>query len=121
MPRILTATARALTLLALVALTALAAPAHASETNVVGGYAVHGHDVVAYFTDGKPTPGDDRFVHEHGGAKYRFASAANRDRFAADPAAARELLESAGLQTGDAAMVAVANVLLNLDETLTKP
>ena len=41
--------------------------------------------------------------------------------FAADPEAAKELLESAGLQTGDAAMVAVANVLLNLDETLMKP
>jgi mono/diheme cytochrome c family protein len=38
-----------------------------------------------------------------------------------DPAAAKELLKSAGLKAGDAAMVAVANVLLNLDEALTKP
>lgn len=36
----------------------------------------------------------------------------------ADP---QQLLEAAGLQQGDAAMVAVANVLLNLDETLMKP
>ncbi|MDA7929883.1 PSD1 and planctomycete cytochrome C domain-containing protein [Akkermansiaceae bacterium] len=35
--------------------------------------------------------------------------------------AAAELLKSAGLREGDAAMVSVANVLLNLDETLTKP
>lgn len=41
--------------------------------------------------------------------------------FANDPAAAKELLVSAGLETGDPALVAVANVLLNLDETLTKP
>jgi ABC-type transport system substrate-binding protein len=38
-----------------------------------------------------------------------------------DPEAARQLLASAGLKEGDAAMVGVANVLLNLDETLTKP
>lgn len=41
--------------------------------------------------------------------------------FDRDPEAAAELLKAAGLETGDAAMVAVANVLLNLDETLTKP
>ena len=35
--------------------------------------------------------------------------------------AAENLLKSAGLNEGNAAMVTVANVLLNLDETLTKP
>jgi len=43
------------------------------------------------------------------------------EHFQSDPAAAEELLKSASLNEGDAAMVAVANVLLNLDETLTKP
>ena len=38
-----------------------------------------------------------------------------------DPEAARELVASAGLAEGDAALIAVANVLLNLDETLMKP
>lgn len=38
-----------------------------------------------------------------------------------DPVAAKELLAAAGLKDGNAAMIAVANVLLNLDETLTKP
>ena len=41
--------------------------------------------------------------------------------FKQSPDEARQLLESAGLQNGDAAKVAIANVLLNLDETLMKP
>ena len=41
--------------------------------------------------------------------------------YSKDQEAARELLTSAGLKEGDAAMVCVASVLLNLDETLTKP
>ncbi len=57
------------------------------EVNVNDGYAVHGYDVVAYFTVGAPTLGNDRFIAEYQGVAYRFASADNRDRFAADPAA----------------------------------
>ncbi|GAB4373198.1 MAG: hypothetical protein Kow00114_35090 [Kiloniellaceae bacterium] len=60
--------------------------AAAQEVNVVDGYAVHGYDVVAYFTEGKPVPGNDRFTAEYDGATYRFASAAHRDAFAAAPA-----------------------------------
>ncbi len=41
--------------------------------------------------------------------------------FAGDKEAAQHLLQSAGQSDGDAAMIAVANVLLNLDETLMKP
>ena len=41
--------------------------------------------------------------------------------FHQSPEEAKQLLQSAGLQNGDAAKVAVANVLLNLDETLMKP
>ncbi|MEO2034059.1 MAG: PSD1 and planctomycete cytochrome C domain-containing protein [Planctomycetaceae bacterium] len=41
--------------------------------------------------------------------------------FQTNSAAANEWLHSAGLNEGDAAMVGVANVLLNLDETLMKP
>lgn len=44
-----------------------------------------------------------------------------KEHYSGNPEAAQELLKSAGLGDGDAAMVAVANVLLNLDETLTKP
>ena len=58
----------------------------AEEINIVDGYAVHGYDVVAYFTEGKPVAGNNRFTAKHDGATYRFASAAHRDAFAADPA-----------------------------------
>ncbi len=45
-----------------------------------------GHDAVAYFTDGKPVLGSPEYSAEYDGAVYRFASAANRDRFRASPA-----------------------------------
>ena len=44
-----------------------------------------------------------------------------RADYESDPEAAKQLLASAGLKEGDAAMIGVANVLLNLDETLIKP
>lgn len=56
-----------------------------AENNIVDGYAVHGYDVVAYFTESKPVIGDDRYIAKYDGATYRFASAANRDKFAGDP------------------------------------
>ncbi len=49
-------------------------------------YAVSGYDPVAYFTVGAPTRGSDQFVATYQGARYRFASAANRDAFLADAA-----------------------------------
>ena len=50
------------------------------------GLAVRGTDVVAYFTEGRPRPGRSEFEHEWRGARWRFATAAHRDAFAADPA-----------------------------------
>lgn len=79
---------RAFLSLALAAVTAAALPQAvqaAQENNIVNGYAVHGYDVVAYFSEGKPVPGDDSFTAQHGGVSYRFASAANRDAFTANP------------------------------------
>jgi len=49
------------------------------------GLAVKGYDVVAYFVDGRAVSGDARFEHTVDGVRYRFASAANRDRFAREP------------------------------------
>lgn len=72
--------------MAFVPATAQVAVAEA-EVNIMEGYAVHGYDVVAYFTKGKPVDGDDRFTAEHEGATYRFSSAEHRDTFTADPAA----------------------------------
>lgn len=76
---------------ALVAVAALAwavAPSLAADPvnkSRLGGIAIKGYDPVAYFTAGAPTKGDRRFEQEWSGAIWRFASAANRDRFAADP------------------------------------
>lgn len=47
--------------------------------------AVGGYDVTAYFTDGKPVKGSKAFSAEYMGANWHFASAANRDKFTADP------------------------------------
>ena len=84
---------------ATVAAAPAAAPAIPAETTVAavpvpttpyevfqtGGAAIAGADVVAYFTAGAYTPGSAEFTHEWGGATWQFASAENRDRFAADP------------------------------------
>jgi len=50
------------------------------------GLAIRGYDPVAYFTDGKPIEGKAEFTYSYEGTDWRFASAANRDAFAADPA-----------------------------------
>ena len=64
----------------------------AAETNVSSGLtiqgpglAVHGYDVVAYFTEGRPTQGSAKYASVYKDATYRFASQANLDAFEADP------------------------------------
>jgi hypothetical protein len=47
--------------------------------------AIKGYDPVAYFTDGKPTPGLPEFEYVWDERRYRFASAKHRDLFKADP------------------------------------
>ncbi len=63
--------------------------AQAAEKPVYTGFfskvAVGGFDPVAYFTDNKPVKGDGRFAMTYNGAQWHFTSAANRDRFVADP------------------------------------
>lgn len=49
------------------------------------GFAVGGYDVVAYFTDGKPVEGTSELETTWKGATWRFATAAHRDAFVADP------------------------------------
>jgi len=64
-------------------------PAEAAKspvyTSVFSKTAVSGFDPVAYFREGKPVEGSKTFTLVHKGAEYRFASAANRDAFKADP------------------------------------
>lgn len=50
-----------------------------------GGFAIKGYDPVAYFIDGRPTPGSREHALTHGGAVWLFANAANKARFAGDP------------------------------------
>jgi YHS domain-containing protein len=58
-----------------------------SDVNVdAQGLALRGHDPVAYQTENRPVPGSPQFTATHEGATYRFASAANRDAFRANPA-----------------------------------
>lgn len=61
------------------------AAARQPQINVSRGLALHGYDAVAYFSDGKPVVGQGAFSYSWSGATWRFASASNRDRFAADP------------------------------------
>lgn len=49
------------------------------------GIAIEGYDTVAYHTEGRPVKGRPDFTYAWGGARWNFASAANRDRFAANP------------------------------------
>jgi hypothetical protein len=51
------------------------------------GLALRGTDVVGYFTEGRVLRGRPEFSAEWGGVRWLFTSAANRDRFLADPAA----------------------------------
>lgn len=47
--------------------------------------AIMGYDTVAYFTDGQPTKGKHEFAFSWNDAQWHFASARNRDLFAAKP------------------------------------
>ena len=47
--------------------------------------AIKGFDPVAYFTDGRPTPGLPDIEYQWDEHTYRFASAKHRDLFKADP------------------------------------
>ncbi|MFP6699344.1 MAG: YHS domain-containing (seleno)protein [Alphaproteobacteria bacterium] len=75
------------TTLALATALLFAAPALAADaiyTNWLG-KAIAGYDPVAYHTMGKPVEGNGDFTTKWMGAKWYFASARNRDKFAAMP------------------------------------
>jgi hypothetical protein len=71
-------------LLVLVGVSAFGTASHsiAAETAPL---AIKGYDPVAYFTDGKPTPGAPAFEYQWDEHLWRFASAEHRDQFKADP------------------------------------
>jgi hypothetical protein len=74
--------------LALGLILAMAAPfTHAADAHFLAdGAAVGGYDVVAYHAQNGPALGSVDFTVTYQGVEWRFASAANRDLFAADPA-----------------------------------
>jgi hypothetical protein len=47
--------------------------------------AIQGYDTVAYFTDGKAVKGSSQFEYVYDDARWRFANAAHRAMFVADP------------------------------------
>jgi YHS domain-containing protein len=57
------------------------------EVYAEDGIAVDGTDVVGYFIDGAPVAGDPAITHDYMGVTWQFSTEANRDTFAADPAA----------------------------------
>jgi len=79
-----------LTLLRATALTALlavfAGPALAIDPVFQdGGAAIRGYDPVAYFNEDGPVKGSPENSFSYQGATWQFASAENRNKFAADP------------------------------------
>mgnify|MGYP003565199260 CR=1 FL=1 len=56
-------------------------------TGLVEGKGAAGHDVVAYFTMGKPVKGSAEFATQWKGATWEFSSAENLEKFKANPAA----------------------------------
>jgi len=55
------------------------------STGYISNIAIGEHDSVSYHLNKTPAKGDKRFVHEWQGAKWYFATAEQRDLFAADP------------------------------------
>lgn len=51
------------------------------------GYAIHGYDVVAYFTEEQPVKGSRWISTTHAGARFLFSSRANRKKFRENPEA----------------------------------
>ena len=68
-----------------VALLLMATGLEAQAVNVRDGVALGGYDAVAYQVEQRATVGSPEFTVIHEGATYRFASAANRATFQADP------------------------------------
>lgn len=70
---------------------ALVAPVGMADSSTKGvnvdsaGVAIKGYDTVAYFTNGRAIKGDPEFVFDWNSAQWRFASAAHRDMFSANP------------------------------------
>lgn len=62
----------------------------------IGGYALSGYDPVAYFVDGYPRKGSNKYSHSWGGAEWVFVNQGNRDAFKLAPEAYAPLYAGCG-------------------------
>jgi YHS domain-containing protein len=77
---------RLLVTLGLLLASSLVAAASPVNTGLFGKTAVKGYDVVAYHSEKRAVKGDSEYSASWQGANWHFVSAANRDRFKANPA-----------------------------------
>ena len=67
----------------------VSAPAFASEDEIYTSFfsnaSAGGYDVVAYFIDGKPVKGNDKYSTEYKDAEWNFSSQENLDKFKQNP------------------------------------
>lgn len=68
----------------LIALIALPLAAQENDYYVKKGYAVEGYDVTEYFNN-KAVKGDAQYTHTYDGVAYKFATAANLEKFKKNP------------------------------------
>lgn len=84
-----TAVLRAALVLVLIATVMIAVRSASAAVDPINknifGTALKSYDAVAYFKESRPVKGRDEFRHDWMGAKWYFASAANRDEFARNP------------------------------------
>ena len=59
--------------------------AQQSATFIQSGKAIRGYDPVAYFTQGKPVKGNEKFQYEWNNATWHFSSQENLDLFKDNP------------------------------------
>ncbi|MCK4586383.1 MAG: hypothetical protein KAU29_03525, partial [Gammaproteobacteria bacterium] len=58
--------------------------ADAKNYNTDDGYVAEGYDVVEYFND-KAIEGDKKYTFNHDGAKFKFSTEENQNKFKSDP------------------------------------
>ena len=78
--------ARACTFIVTAAIAVSGFDASAGEFFEKGGAVLRGYDPVAYFKEDKPVKGSPSHKAEYKGSTFHFASKANREAFAANPA-----------------------------------
>lgn len=53
--------------------------------NNTDGVAIKGYDPVAYFTEARAVPGNEKYTYQWSGSLWKFSSQANLEMFKADP------------------------------------